>query len=280
MSLTQIVEASNSKKFLKQFLNKPKMESFTNSVEPSTNRYSRMGVAFDYAFRFGLKHRLGEKANSRSGLVAEASVHIVVKEMYPEYYLRYSGKLEEAVFWMDEFEISQSEEGRIAAKAAFELADLEPIFRTKMVFPFPEITESEVDELIALYDLIDFTIFEDSEHVFLNPVFGEGSRKVGGADGDIIVDDMLIDIKTTKHTKFTPEMLRQLVGYSLLANRFGINDEDGNIIINEIKKMAVYFSRSGRLFVMDLDECVNQGDQETVINFILNHEMARTDVEI
>ena len=201
-------------------------------------------------------------------------------EMYPEYYLRYSGKLEEAVFWMDEFEISQSEEGRIAAKAAFELADLEPIFRTKMVFPFPEITESEVDELIALYDLIDFTIFEDSEHVFLNPVFGEGSRKVGGADGDIIVDDMLIDIKTTKHTKFTPEMLRQLVGYSLLANRFGINDEDGNIIINEIKKMAVYFSRSGRLFVMDLDECVNQGDQETVINFILNHEMARTDVEI
>ena len=280
MSLTQIVEESNSKKFLKEYLNKPKMETIVNSVEPTSNRYSRIGVAFDYAFRLGLKHRFGEKTNSRSGLVAEASVHIVVKEMYPEYYQRFSTKLENAIFWMENSEIDASEEGKLAAKAAFELADLEPIFRTKMIFPFPEITEAEVEELIALYGLIDFEIFENSEKIFLNPVFGDGSRKVGGADADIIVDDMMIDIKTTKHPKFTPEMLRQIVGYSLLANKFGVNYENGDCVPHKIRKMAVYFSRAGKFFIMNLDDCVQPKEQQTVLDFILNHEFSRDDIEI
>ena len=280
MSLTQIVEESNSKKFLKQYLNKPKMETTANSVEPTTTRYSRIGVAFDYAFRFGLKHRLGDRTNSRSGLVAEASVHNVVKEMHPEYYQRFSDKLENAIFWMENSEIDDSEEGRMAAKAAFELADLDPIFRTKMLFPFPEITEIEVEELIALYNLIDFEIFENSEKIFLNPVFGNGSRKVGGADADIIVDDMLIDIKTTKHPKFKPEMLRQLVGYSLLANKFGVNYENGDCLPHKITKMAVYFSRAGKFFIMNLDDCVQPKEQQTVLDFILNHEFSRDDIEI
>lgn len=280
MSLTQIVEESNSKKFLKQYLNKPKMEAIANSVEPTTARYSRIGVAFDYAFRFGLKHRLGDKTNSRSGLVAELSVHIVVKEKYPENYQRFSDKLENAIFWMESSEINDSEEGRLAAKAAFELADLEPIFRTKMLFPFPEITETEVEELIALYSLIDFEIIENSEKIFLNPAFGDGSRKVGGADADIIVDDMIIDIKTTKHPKFTPEMLRQLVGYSLLANKFGVITENGDCAPHKITKMAVYFSRAGKFFMMNLDDCVNREDQQTVLDFILNHDFSRDDIEI
>ena len=280
MSLTRIVEESNSKKFLKQYLNKPKMDVISNSVEPTTTRYSRMGVAFDYAFRFGLKHRLGNKTNSRSRLVAELSVHNVVKEMYPEDYLRLSDKLENAIFRMENSEINESEKGRLAAKAAFELADLEPIFRAKMLFPFPEITETEVEELIALYGLIDFEIFENSEEIFLNPAFGDGSRKVGGADADIIVDDMIIDIKTTKHPKFTLEMLRQLVGYSLLANKFGIISENRDCAPHKITKMAVYFSRAGELFTMNLDDCVQPKEQETVLDFILNHKFSRDDIEI
>ena len=41
MSLTQILEESETKKFLKNLLKKPKMHIFENLVEPTTKRYSR-----------------------------------------------------------------------------------------------------------------------------------------------------------------------------------------------------------------------------------------------
>lgn len=280
MSLTQITEASDSKKYLKEFLNKPKLEPFDNIVEPSTTRYSRVGVAFDYAFRFGLLHRLDSNVNIRSGLVAGASVYVVVKEMFPEYFDELKSKFENAKETLEAHEISNELNGKLAARAAFELADLDPIFRTKMMFPSPPITDEEITELIQLYDLIDFSIFESHEQIFLNPTFNKGSRRVGGADADIIAGDTLIDIKTTKHTKFTPEMLRQLIGYSLLANRFGIDYQNGDISNQQIKKIAIYFSRGGKLFVMNLDDCISKKDQKVVLEWILNQDMTRKDIKI
>ena len=48
-----------------------------------------------------------------------------------------------------------------------------------------------------------------SEKCYLNPTFGDASNLVGGADADIILDDMLIDIKTTKAISFTQEHYNQ-----------------------------------------------------------------------
>ncbi len=49
----------------------------------------------------------------------------------------------------------------------------------------------------------------------LNPVF-RGSKDVGGADGDIVVDGCLWDIKTTTRTKGKGVWLYQILGYALL----------------------------------------------------------------
>ena len=57
----------------------------------------------------------------------------------------------------------------------------------------------------------------------LHPVFA-GARNVGGADGDLIVDGCLWDIKTTTQ-KAQGKWLFQLLGYDLLDNdddRFGL----------------------------------------------------------
>ena len=52
--------------------------------------------------------------------------------------------------------------------------------------------------------------------VLCGPKFA-GSRAVGGADADLIVDNCLYDIKTTVNPRKTlPEDLRQLIGYALL----------------------------------------------------------------
>src|SRR5207244_6201285 len=49
----------------------------------------------------------------------------------------------------------------------------------------------------------------------LNPKF-DGSRDVGGADADLIVNRCLIDIKTGVRGEVTRNILYQLIGYALL----------------------------------------------------------------
>ena len=51
--------------------------------------------------------------------------------------------------------------------------------------------------------------------VALNPTF-VGSRYVGGADADLILDRRLIEIKTTTHARLDKSWLLQLLGYVFL----------------------------------------------------------------
>ncbi|AWP23165.1 hypothetical protein C4901_07345 [Acidiferrobacter sp. SPIII_3] len=94
------------------------------------------------------------------------------------------------------------------------------------------------------------TPFPDLLHdttLLLNPSFGDASRAVGGADADLIVGDMLVDIKTTKDDAIKPEHLNQLLGYFLLARRHRAADPTFPII----NRIGLYYSRYGHLHSFD-----------------------------
>lgn len=93
-----------------------------------------------------------------------------------------------------------------------------------------------------LADLVDMP-------VVLNPTF-EGSVAIGGADADILLDHMLLELKTTRRDNFERvDHLYQLLGYALLdyPNRY------------EIEQVGVYLARRGVLITWSiaelLDEC-------------------------
>ena len=77
----------------------------------------------------------------------------------------------------------------------------------------------------------------------LNPKF-EGSRDIGGADGDLIVDGTLIEIKTTTQLKIDGDWIRQLLGYVLL------DYSDAH----RISDIGLYMSRQGMLITWELEE--------------------------
>ena len=79
----------------------------------------------------------------------------------------------------------------------------------------------------------------------LNPQF-EYSRVVGGADADLIVNGMLIDIKATLNPRLEKEWVWQLLGYALL-DRFDRH---------EIQYVGLYMARQGLLVWWSLDELV------------------------
>ena len=82
----------------------------------------------------------------------------------------------------------------------------------------------------------------------LNPVFGYGSRLVGGADADMIIDGTLIDIKTTKDPTFKEDYYYQLVGYYILSLLGRIDTSYWKSRNNAaVHRIGIYFSRHGVL---------------------------------
>ncbi|MHB1565155.1 MAG: hypothetical protein ACYCXG_00275 [Acidiferrobacter sp.] len=110
----------------------------------------------------------------------------------------------------------------------------------------PDFEEADQDDVQDLLDLLAITPLADFVHdeiLWLNPSFGDASRTVGGADADLIVGDMLVDIKTTKDDAIKPEHLNQLLGYFLLARQHRAT----NPAFPPINKIGLYYSRYGHL---------------------------------
>jgi hypothetical protein len=98
--------------------------------------------------------------------------------------------------------------------------------------------------LAAQSDLADLRTRADPATVTTGPLF-PGSADVGGADGDLLVAGILIDIKTTMHlAKHVRAGIRQLLGYVLI-------DYTSQHAITGI---GLYFARQGKLPIWELDE--------------------------
>ena len=100
--------------------------------------------------------------------------------------------------------------------SCLQLAQLDQLYR---LGAFREPLREEVDrhDLRDMRQLGDMLLqegmmqFTSQDVCLLNPIFGASSL-VGGADADMLLDQCLIDIKTTKSLKFSREYLDQLVG--------------------------------------------------------------------
>ena len=124
------------------------------------------------------------------------------------------------------------------------LAKLESIYRSGKIYPDSiifNINDNDVKDLDNLIGLTNINEFTSTKQCIMNPTFGNSSKDIGGADADIIIDDTIIDIKTTKYSKFEKEYFRQLVGYYIL------NAREGNKY-GKINNLGIYFSRYGLLF--------------------------------
>jgi hypothetical protein len=74
------------------------------------------------------------------------------------------------------------------------------------------------------------------------------------ADADLVLDDLLIDIKTVKEASFDREVFNQLIGYYALHLIGGFRKGGRH---RKIKRLGVYFARHGQLVTVDVASIVN-----------------------
>jgi hypothetical protein len=244
MSLTSFISLHEVKERLSNEYDLPAMKcSCQLKVQPRTKKYSLVGTAFDYLLRFWIK-RNNPQAEAK-GWVAETAVEITLPMLGMPVTVMKTAKriLRESKQTYMEYLETGDVTNEVIRTTVF-LAQLDPIYRALYVDPNLGTVElSVIDELKELLSLVDPKYFLAKKYCALNPTFGDASSLVGGADADLIIDDILIDIKTTQSGKLDIGQFHQLIGYYIL-NHIGAISGKHDIRIN---RLGVYYSRYGEL---------------------------------
>lgn len=266
MSLTSFLQNKDVRLKFSQEFAKPKFNLKKEILAPPvTKNYSLVGTAFDYLMRFYIEH-LNPEAITRTW-VAESAVEQMKglglalsngsligidgslsdkgKRIVSKARTTYSSYLKSGVM-NDEM-----------IKSAILLAQLDVYFRAGIIDEsFGTIDEGDITDLRQLVSIINPDLFRAKKLCVLNPTFGKASELVGGADADLLIDDMLIDIKTTKNLELKREDFNQLVGYYILFNTGGI---DNALLEPKIERLGIYFSRYAELKSFPVNAVIDIG---------------------
>jgi hypothetical protein len=218
-------------------------------------RASIMGMAFDYALRFELGRRCPNAIEEP--WVAYAALWALPSEILSAEGSSHPWKIgchilrdaHQKVCAFRKRKSIRREHLETIACVALRLAMLDPFYRAGFNPHFwrediEQVDALEVEELVSMLEHAPFDELMTSGPLFLNPSFGRYSHAVHGADADLVVADMLIDIKTTQEMKAPLEHLRQLCGYFLLARAFRKDDSS----FPEITRLGIYFPRFGHVW--------------------------------
>jgi hypothetical protein len=253
MSLTSFIKNPDvRKKFKDEFPRQPVPRKKEPIAPPLTKHYALVGTAFDYLLRFYLK-RLNPKAKT-SRWVAEMVPDLLVDDE------RLQKKAQRVVADAKKAYAHYLKSGKIdkrLLKSVLSLAQLDPIYRSGTnEFGIGKSDELDLQDLKALISLVDPRLFKAKKVIVLNPTFGSASDLVGGADADMLIDNTLIDVKTTKELKVRRDSYNQLIGYYILATIGGISGVRRN---HSIERLGFYYSRFGELYTFNVKDAIDPG---------------------
>lgn len=257
MSLTSFITEKDVKAKLCEIFPSPPIRLEQRSViEPLTNHYTLVGTAFDYLLRFSLQ-RLHVHAVVKPWIAELAAVqsYYALAGIYGE------ERAEQAVDIVEEAKqhhIQYLQTGILTQGllcSALLLAQIDPFFRAgKLYEPFGVIDSRDSDDLEHLFAIIPFDRFSSRSVCLLDPTFGS-SHLVGGADVDLVLDEAMIDIKTTKFLQVKREYIDQLLGYYMLYCIGGVTGMPEKHVISHL---GIYFSRHGYLYTFPIEQLASE----------------------
>ena len=254
MSLSSLLKynADVRQRFREEF-NKPQLKIKKEMLAPplSTN-YRDIGTAFDYLLRFYCKRLNSQITHDNPWKACSGYGYIQDEELF--------FKAQDSIETAKKKELHYLKTGRMTTpivKSVLTITPLDNMYRSSDREDFfgTEINPDDIKDLKQLFSIINPNYFKAKKICILNPSFAKASNRIGGADADLIIDDNLIDIKTTKIYQFRSETLYQLIGYYMLNKLGGITGIEKTITIN---KLSIYYSRHGSLVTIKVKDLINQ----------------------
>lgn len=295
MSLTKFIELKDVKaKFREEFV-KPTFSVKKDILAPvKTSKPQEIGTAFDYLLRFYASHI---NPNVKSDhWVAESSLEILggckdndeivitpnnqlararnfdqipknfvkkCKELKIGVYSEYKAAIGLAKHNYESY-LKTGDMSDDLICSSLDLAKIDVLKRAAYLIPLKRSPSSktDLDDLRQLIAIINPETIKADHTCLLNPTFGPEANKLMSADGDLVIDDNFIDIKTVKNLKVDRRIFNQLIGYYTLYRIGGIR---GMHSTNQITKLGVYFSRYGYLHTYEIEDII---DESRYLDFI------------
>jgi hypothetical protein len=284
MSLTSILSYNNKqfqefRTLLDDLFPTPKyIDVGSIKVEPLTKNYALIGIAFDYLLRFSLMKKYKGLVHSSKWVSEDALRYYqgggfitsdnpddidfdnidLLMEKKEEENKKVKDKFEKCKTICEEFIQSQVSISDELLEASLFLGRLDLIARApfKNELNFEVEKKEDLNDLRLLLQNCNLELFSPKDKIILNPTFGKGSKLVGGADADLIIDNTLIDIKTTKEQKLTRPFFNQLIGYYLIYLIGGVDNHENT----KIENVGIYFSRFNSLWTIPIKKIGSNED--------------------
>lgn len=254
MSLTKFLDDKEVKQKFNETFKMPKL-NFSKEIKllPATKNYTVMGIAFDYLLRFYIS-RLNRSIPNDNIFKAEMVIHQLKGSQKADCMVTIKMTKKE----VDKYFSSKGLNEELLI-LLLQISHYDVVYRTGNIAYLPEdigkVAPEDIIDLKRLYSLLQDEMWKCKETCLLNPVFGNASLLVGGADADLILDDMLIDIKVTTKVGMNREFFNQLMGYYTLNKIAGI---EGSSCSNTINKLGIYTARCGELISFDVNNVIDE----------------------
>lgn len=250
MSLSSFLQVKEVRGKFNEMINYPKLKrTLEIKAPPITRHYSLIGTAFDYLLRFRLE-LLNQNVNKKTW-VAYRGYDKIKDESLHQQYMDATNIIEEAEKIYGQY-INGLQVVPELLKASLSLAKLDIYFRSGVLdSDLKAVEQGDIEDLRNLYGIINPAEWVAKERCILNPTFGAASTYIGGADADILLDKMLIEVKTVQGFDSYKQFINQLVGYYILNRQDSCQSTGVNI-----QKVGLYFSRYASMQVFSIDEII------------------------
>jgi hypothetical protein len=278
MGLTKFIKEKDVNEKLREIIRDVKMEKEPD-VEVPSGKNDLVGIAFDYFLRIyaqRLNHNYFEKE-----LIAK-KVLPILGPCHIEAFDLDTGELEyeknehsdyalDTLKDLDVFKKNYLKSGQISDNlliCLLKVSQFDLIYRSHIFLGyFKQIEDYQVDDLRKIVMNIKESYFRSKQYVIGNPSFGKASRLVGGADGDLIIDQKMVEIKTVKSTRKWKEYLIQLLAYYAILEHGGV---DGISFSVKIDTLSIYFSRHAKMVDFPLINIFrSKNEKESFVKWIV-----------
>lgn len=225
-----------------------------------------VGTTFDYLARFRIAQKIenDEKDTCYRRIVAE---NFFWRFSLGDYRNVLRRKFYEGIDCVIKFIYSNQSISKDLIHYAYFFGRLEQCWRCgRLIENIDELLDPPSKEIED--DLINLmSVFEDSflnkvvsinSNVIFNPSFGNCSSVVRGADGDVFIDGVLYDFKTTKYNYYNSKDIQQIISYYLF-NRINIKfyDTSSSFVSHDydctnIDRISIYLARYGEINYLDM----------------------------
>ena len=268
---------------------------------PEVGDYGLVGTAFDYALRTRLSLRKG-KIIKKEDTVAYSSYKLV-KDIQLDY-VPYDTLLSRTILSiLKEFERIQEDalknldqsgiSGNLLLTllgSCLKLARIDSIYRGRAgeLKDFDiTYTQDHLEDMLYLWCNTEIDFFSAHQKEKLNPVIGSFGHAISCSDGDLILDNKMIDIKTVKYKKDL-EYIMQSLSYLIMYNcKFLLKIETydmpkdifqfknltsfiqyvtGNDKL--LSEVGIYYSRHAEYTYIDLDNIPDKEAYQLYTSFI------------